>query len=109
MNLHLHHVLSDLTGKSGLAILDAILAGERDPVKLAELRDPRVKAPAETVVQALVGDWRPEHLFTLGQALAAYRHYQELITACDAEIERLFGEFEARVEPTRQPRTPDES
>jgi len=100
MNLHLHHVLSDLTGKSGLAILDAILAGERDAAKLAELRDPRVKAPAETVVQALVGDWRPEHLFTLGQALAAYRHYQELMVACDREIERLLGQFEARTAPT---------
>ena len=113
MNLHLHHVLSDLTGKSGLAILDAILAGQRDPQKLAELRDPRVKAPVETVAQALVGDWRPEHLFTLGQALAAYRHYQELMVACDLEIERCLAQFEARaastgasLPPARDPKKP---
>lgn len=61
MNLQLHHVLSDLTGQSGMAILDAILTGERDPQVLAELRDGRVKASAETIAQALVGDYRREH------------------------------------------------
>ena len=58
MNLQLHHVLSDLTGQSGLAILDAILAGERNPQVLAELRDPRVKASPETIAKSLVGDYR---------------------------------------------------
>lgn len=80
MNLQLHHVLSDLTGKSGLAILDALLGGERDPHRLAALRDFRVKADEATIAKALVGDWRAEHLFTLRQALAAYRHYQQLIS-----------------------------
>ena len=92
MNLHLHHVLSDLTGKSGMAILDAILAGERDPHELAKLRDRRVKASAETMAKALVGDWRPEHLFTLRQAVAAYRYYHQLLQECDAEIERLLAQ-----------------
>ena len=55
MNLQLHHVLSDLTGVTGLAILDAILAGERDPAVLAQYRDPRLKASAETLAKALVG------------------------------------------------------
>src|SRR5438046_2380268 len=68
MNLHLHPVLSDLSGVSGLAIVDAILQGERDPARLAALRDPRVQASEETVRKALVGDWREEHLFTLRQA-----------------------------------------
>lgn len=102
MNLHLHHVISDLTGKSGLAILDAILAGEHDPQKLAQLKDPRVKASAETIAKALVGDLRPEHLFTLRQALAAYRYYLQLIQECDAEIERLLGAFDSRVDPAEQ-------
>jgi len=60
MNVQLHHVLSDITGLSGLAILDAILAGERDPRVLARLRDGRVKASEETIVQALTGDYRAE-------------------------------------------------
>src|SRR5205823_9566511 len=76
MNVRLQHVLSDLSGTSGLAIIDAILAGERDPVRLAKLRDPRVKASEETIAKALVGDWRTEHLFTLRQAREAYRHCQ---------------------------------
>jgi transposase len=73
MNLQLHHVISDITGQTGLAILDAILAGERDPEVLAQLRHPGIKASKETVVRSLQGDWRPEHLFTLRQALGAYR------------------------------------
>ena len=69
MNVQLHHVLSDITGLSGLAIIDAILHGERDPRVLARLRDGRVKASEETIVQALTGDYRPEHLFSLKQSL----------------------------------------
>src|SRR6201994_109929 len=63
MNLQVHHVLSDITGLSGVTILDAILRGERDPLKLAELRDYRVKAGEETIAKALVGDYRPENCF----------------------------------------------
>ena len=59
MNLQLHHVISDITGVSGVTILDAILDGERDPLKLANLRDYRIKATEETVVKSLVGDYRP--------------------------------------------------
>ena len=88
MNVQLHHVLSDITGLSGLVIIDAILAGERDARVLAGLRDGRVKASEETIVQALTGDYRPEHLFALKQSLASYRHYQKLISACDLEIEQ---------------------
>jgi transposase len=88
MNLHLHHVLADLAGTSGLRIVDALLAGQRDPVALAQLRDPRVQANEETIIAALTGDWRPEHLFTLQQARQTYAHYQELLRGCDAEIER---------------------
>jgi hypothetical protein len=60
LNLQLHHVISDITGQTGLAILDAILAGERDPEVLAQLRHPGIKAPKETIVRSLQGDWRPD-------------------------------------------------
>jgi transposase len=79
MNLQLHHVISDITGVTGIRIIEAILAGERNPHTLATLRDGRVKATADTIAKSLVGDYRREHLFTLGQSLAAFRHYQELI------------------------------
>jgi transposase len=106
MNVQLHHVLSDITGLSGLAILDAILAGERDPRTLARLRDGRVKASEETIVQALTGDYRAEHLFTLKQSLATYRHYQKLMTACDLEIEQQLKRFDGRVDVKAQPLAP---
>ncbi len=66
MNLQLHHVLSDITGQSGLAILDAILAGERNPTVLAQLRHARVQASQEVITKSLVGDYQREHLFTCG-------------------------------------------
>jgi len=79
MNLQLHHVLSEITGLSGLAILDVILAGKRDPVKRASLCNGRVKSPRERVAKPLEGDYRPEHLFALRQCLIGYRFYQKLI------------------------------
>ncbi len=109
MNLQLHHVISDITGTSGLAILDAILHGERDTHKLAELRDRRIKASEETIVKSLIGDYRPEHLFTLRQSLSAYRYHQQLIADCDREIERQLGNFESKSEPpapATQPTSP---
>jgi transposase len=86
MNVQVHRVLSDLTGVSGLAMLDAILAGERDGHRLAALRDGRVRASEESIVAALEGDYRTEHLFTLRQSLDSYRHYQKLIADCDRQI-----------------------
>jgi hypothetical protein len=59
MNLQIQHVIADLTGTTGLAILDAILAGERDPAQLAKLRDPRIKAKPEIIQKSLVGNWSP--------------------------------------------------
>ena len=106
MNIQLHHVLSDLTGKSGLAIVDAILAGERNPHVLAALRDTRTKAKLSDIVKSLEGDWKDEHLFTLRQALSAYRHYQQAIAECDAEIERLLRKFESQTDPQQTPPPP---
>jgi transposase len=93
MNLQLHHVLSDITGLSGLAILDAILAGERDPVKLARLCNGRVKSPREKVAKSLEGDYRLEHLFALRQSLIGYRFYQELIAEVDVELQLKMREL----------------
>ena len=99
MNLQLHHVISDITGQTGLAIIDAILAGGRDPLALAKLRNDRIKASEEVIAKSLVGDYRPEHLFTLRQSLAAYRSYQQLIGDCDREIRRSLERFH----PPHQP------
>ena len=98
MNLQIHHVISDVTGLTGLSILDAILAGERDPTVLARLKDPRVKATEATIVKSLVGDYRPEHVFTLRQSLAAYRYFQRSIAECDIEVEKLLCQFDARID-----------
>jgi transposase len=88
MNVHLHHVVSDLDGETGLRILDAILAGERDPAKLVQLRDALChKSTPEQMVAALQGDWRPEHLFVLRQALETYRHLLEQLRVCDLEVQ----------------------
>lgn len=94
MNVRLDNVLSDITGVTGLQILDAILAGERDPLKLAQLRDPRCLNTEEMIARALHGNWRQEHLFALRQALALYRTYHQQVTACDEEIEALLATFE---------------
>jgi transposase len=100
MNLQLHHVISDITGLTGLAIIDAILGGERDPVALARLRHERIKASEEVIAKSLVGDYRAEHLFTLRQSLKAYRSYQTLIADCDTEIRRCLDDFQP---PTERP------
>jgi len=103
MNLQLHHVISDITGQTGLAIVEAILAGERDPLVLAKLRNKRIKASEATIAKSLVGDYRPEHLFSLRQSLAAYRSYQELIAECDREIERSLQELDSNEPPSSVP------
>jgi transposase len=105
MNVQLHHVLSDLTGVSGLAMVDAILAGERDPRKLAGLRHKRVQASEEKIMKALEGDYREEHLFTLAQSLEAYRYYQQLIAGCDAEMYRRMEAFDSKVDAEGPPVT----
>lgn len=96
MNVQLHHVISDLTGLTGLTIIEAILAGERNPQVLAKLRDRRIKASEQTIAKSLMGDYRCEHLFTLRQSLESFRHYQKLISACDTEIEQYLEAFESK-------------
>jgi hypothetical protein len=95
MNLQLHHVVSDVTGVTGIKIIRAIVGGQRDPDVLATMRDVRCKASTETVRAALVGNYQPEHLFELTQALVLYDVYQERLRECDAEIERTLVELNA--------------
>ncbi|HEX8884262.1 MAG TPA: IS110 family transposase [Noviherbaspirillum sp.] len=87
MNIQLHHVIASITGATGMSIIRAIVAGERDPDKLAAMRDVRCKESQETIRSALVGNYQPEHLFALKQALALYDFYQHCIEECDTEIE----------------------
>ncbi len=98
MNLQLHKVLSDLTGVSGMKIIRAILSGQRDPMVLAQMRHSSVKSSEETIVKALTGDWREEHLFTLRQAVESYDFYQGQIVACDEQIERYVQKLPSKVE-----------
>jgi transposase len=93
MNLKLQHVISDVTGETGMAIIRAMLAGERDPVQLARLRNYRCHHDEETIAKALHGQWREEHLFALAQAVALYDMYHEKIAECDRQIEAQLGTF----------------
>lgn len=86
MNVKLTEVVSDITGVTGLAIIDRILAGERDAGRLSELRDPRCSRSRDEIARALLGSWREEHLFALSQARDYYRYLGDRITACDAQI-----------------------
>src|SRR3954454_1293153 len=95
MNLQLHHVVSDITGATGMRIIRAILAGERDPGVLASLRDIRCHSSLETIEKALTGHYRAEHLFALEQALALYDTYQHKVAACDQRLEAVLKALSA--------------
>ena len=87
MNIKIHTVISDLLGNAGMAIIAAILGGERDAAVLAEHRSNRMKASEEDMRKALVGIWRAEHLFMLGQAHEEYQFRLRQIKECEARIE----------------------
>jgi len=100
MNVKIAHVVSDITGVTGMAIIKAILNGERDPAKLAQLRDPRCKHSAATIARALAGHYRQEHLFALRQACELFEFYQHQITTCDQQIEACLQQFEDKTTDT---------
>jgi transposase len=89
MNVQVHHVLSDLTSKTGMAIVRDIVAGQHDPEVLAQHRDTRCHASKEVIIEALRGHYKPEHLFSLGQALSLYDVFSQHIRACDDRIETV--------------------
>ena len=99
MNIQLHHVISDLMGVTGQAIVRAIVAGERDTQVLAGLRDRRIRADEAQIARSLEGTWRAEHLFSLKQALALYDAYASQIADCDVELERLLSALKAHEAP----------
>lgn len=96
MNIQLPQVLSDITGETGMAIVRTIVAGERDGMKLAQLRDPRCKSSAETIAKALTGTWKEEYLFALKQALALYDFYTQQVGECDAQIQQHYAAMKPR-------------
>jgi len=98
MNLQLHHVVSDITGLTGMQIIRAIVQGTRDPAILSKFRDVRCKASEATICQALTGNYRAEHLFSLRQAVELYDTYQEKIYDCDKEIECCLNQLNANRE-----------
>ena len=96
MNIKLQHVISDITGRTGTEIVEAIVGGEREPRKLAKLRDPRIKADEKTIAESLRGHWKQEHIFELTQALELYRVCRAKMEECDSEIELHLRRFEDR-------------
>jgi transposase len=103
MNIQLSNVLSDLSGVSGMAIVGAILEGERAPRKLAALADPQVKASKTVIAKSLQGNWRPELLFVLRQEVELYQGCQDKIAACDEQLQRQLKDMGSKVDLEKQP------
>ena len=106
MNVQLSNVLSDLSGVSGMTIMQAILDGERDPEQLAALVQPGVQATPQDIRKSLQGNWRPELLFVLRQQLELYRTYQEKIADCDLQLRRHLESLGSKVDLQTQPLGP---
>ncbi|MFC1602920.1 IS110 family transposase [Pseudomonadota bacterium] len=103
MNLLLDNVVSDISGKTGMQIIRAIIAGEHSPEKLAQYRDHRCKQSIETIAKSLEGHYRDEHLFSLSQAVELYDTYQEKLSACSHAIEQQINTFDALADPINLP------
>ena len=101
MNIQLGNVISDIAGETGQKIVRAIVAGERDPVKLAKLRHQRIRASEEQIIKSLKGNWRHEHLFALQQAVALYDAYGQAIAQCDQQLEELLGRLACHPAPAQ--------
>ena len=112
MNVQLANVISDISGVTGLAMIRALLAGDRDPTHLAAFKDYRIKASTHTIAKSLEGNWRDEWLFNLRQSLELYECYQQKIAECDIRIEAHLHTFDSKIEipdhplpaPTRRPK-----
>jgi transposase len=106
MNIQLPNVLSDLSGVSGMAIVQAILEGQRDPRALAALADPQVKASKEVIAKSLEGNWRPELVFVLGQEVEMYRVCHDKIAACDRQLQQHLQRMAPKVDLEAEPLGP---
>ena len=98
MNIKLSNVLSDIVGKSGLAIIVAIINGERNPIRLAQLADSRCKRSREEIALSLEGTWGEDHLFELKQAYDLYKYLQGQMIECDRMIEQLLKSYTALID-----------
>jgi transposase len=103
MNVKLTNVISDITGVTGMLIMRDIVAGQQDPETLARHRDPRCRKSEEEIAKSLQGHYKSEHVFALKQALEAYDFYQQQISECDSEIEKLYAAFESQVDVVEKP------
>ncbi|MEZ4714319.1 MAG: IS110 family transposase [Caldilineaceae bacterium] len=103
MNVKLTSVIADVTGLTGMQIIRAILDGERDPIMLAQLRDHRCKSSEEEIAKALTGNYQPEHIFTLRQAVEAFDFYTHQLVNCDAELNRHYACFVPQVDMVESP------
>ncbi|MBP9196970.1 MAG: IS110 family transposase [Saprospiraceae bacterium] len=92
MNIKIHTVISDILGKTGMSMVKAILAGQRDPEELAKLCDPRIKASKEEVIKSLEGIWKDEYLFMLRQAVEHYEFHKQQIKECEVVLEKILRE-----------------
>lgn len=100
MNIKLHDVISSLAGVSGMAVVRAIVAGERSPQALLALCDAQIRSKKEqAVIEALRGTWSDEHVFALKQALQSWDHYQKLIADCDARIAAVLPPHDETQQP----------
>lgn len=103
MNLQLHHVVSDITGVTGMKIIRAIVSGERDPEALASLRDVRCHTSVETIRASLIGNDRDEHMFALSQSLELYDFYQVKMIECDRKLEASIASMTTEIEAPLAP------
>lgn len=106
MNLLLDNVVSDVTGKTGMLIVRAIIAGERDPEVLAQHRQRNCRKDEATIAASLEGHYRDEHLFALQQAVEFYDFYQQQIAACDRQIEAQLQKMTGKADPSELPHLP---
>ena len=104
MNVKLTEVVSDVCGVTGMAIIRAILNGERNPVELAKLRNVNCKRSQAEIARALYGNWRAEHLFALQQAVTLYDCYREQLRVCDDQMQKYLGTFADRSQGRPRPR-----
>jgi transposase len=95
MNIKFHTVISDITGKTGCAVIEALIAGERNTANFLPLIDSRIKADDETICQSLEGNWQEEHLFVLKESYEFYKFFQQRIAICDTQIEKKLQQYEA--------------
>ena len=97
MNVKVHTVIRDITGKTGTRIIEAIIAGEREAANFIPLLERNIKADHQTIIKSLEGNWRDEQLFLLNQCYTCFKFYKEQIAVCDAEIERTLANFQTEV------------